>query len=341
MHSHHSHSGAFCKHASPTSSPSSMITTAIEKGFTHYNLTEHIPRSHVNHLYPEEIAENLTPKDLKTAFDEYLLEAKSCASKYADQIQILVGAELENIDGRTGSELNFVEGILRDGQKGQWRIDYVVGSVHHVHGIPIDFDKPTFEKALLRFSQSSLHGNDRIRSHLLLIIAYLDAQLALIQRFQPEVIGHFDLCRLFEKDTPMTLAGKDRIPVELHPLLAEVDAAVKRNVKAATSYGSLFEINTASVRKGWPTPYPGEDVLDIVLAHNGRLCLSDDAHSHEQVGLNYHKAYQYLHRKGVTEVYYLTKTANSSSSQPFSRGTHADKIPLNVLNDFIVKQSPK
>lgn len=317
-----------------------MITTAIEKGFTHYNLTEHIPRSHVDHLYPEEVAENLTPNDLQNTFNEYLVEARKCASDHADKIQVLVGAELENIDGRTNSELEFVEGILRDDRKGQWRIDYVVGSVHHVHGIPIDFDKSTFEKALLHFSQSSLQGNDRMRAHLLLMKAYLDAQFALIQRFQPEVIGHFDLCRLFEKDTPMTLAGKDGISADLHPLLAEVDEAVKRNVKTATSYGSLFEINTASVRKGWPTPYPGEDVLDIILAHKGRLCLSDDAHSHEQIGLNYHKAYEYLHRKEVSEVYYLTKAVTSSTSQPFSRGTHADKIPLKALNDFVVKQTP-
>jgi histidinol-phosphatase (PHP family) len=269
MHSHHSHSGAFCRHAAPNSSPSSMIASAIEKGFTHYNLTEHIPRSRPDHLYPEEIAENLTPKDLQNTFDEYIVEARSCTSKYADRIQVLVGAELENVDGRTKIELDFVEEILKDSKNGQWRIDYVVGSVHHVQGIPIDFDKSTFEEALSQFSQSSLQqGDDRIRAHLLLMIAYLDAQHALIQRFKPEVIGHFDLCRLFEKDTPMTLAGKDKISTELHPLLEKVDVAVQRNVKAATSYGSLFEINTASVRKGWPTPYPGEDVLDVSLKAN-------------------------------------------------------------------------
>ncbi|MCO5585261.1 hypothetical protein L7F22_039194 [Adiantum nelumboides] len=340
-----------------------MIASAIEKGFTHYNLTEHIPRSRPDHLYPEEIVEKLTPKDLQNTFDEYIVEARSCTSKYADRIQVLVGAELENVDGRTNKELDFVEEILKDSKNGQWRIDYVVGSVHHVYGIPIDFDKSTFEEALSQFSGSSLQGDDRIRAHLLLIIAYLDALYALIQRFKPEVIGHFDLCRLFENDTPMTLAGKDKIFTGLHPLLVKVDAAVRRNVKAATSYGSLFEVNTASVRKGWPTPYPGEDVLDvstkdkcsnlihhysqispfnhtqIILAHNGRLCLSDDAHSHEQVGLNYHKAYQYLSRKEVAEVYYLTKNPIPSATQPFSRGTYANKIPLKALNEFIAKQT--
>ena len=125
--------------------------------------------------------------------------------------------------------------VLEDHQ-----LDYIVGSVHHANGIPIDFDKATFDQALASFDGK----------HEALCNSYFDQQYALIQRFQPEVIGHFDLCRLY------------------HP---EVDfrtwpstwAKIARNVEAAVEYGALFEINGAAFRKGWNTAYPGAEVLQV------------------------------------------------------------------------------
>lgn len=67
---------------------------------------------------------------------------------------------------------------------------------------------------------------------------------------QPEVIGHFDLCRLWQPD--VRLDADD-----------EVWRAVRRNVQTAVDYGALFEINAAAFRKGWSTAYPGEEVLRV------------------------------------------------------------------------------
>lgn len=284
MHSHHSHSGAFCCHAASQTSPSSMLSIAQARGFTHYNLTEHIPRAHIDHLYPEERQANITTDDLLRTFQAYLVEARRCAVAFAADkhwpVKVLVGAELENVDGRTAECLEFVESILKDDAQ-QWIVEYVVGSVHHVHGIPIDFDKPMFERTLVHMLSTTegrlhsevllLHDSDRRRAHLLLMLAYLDAQYALLQHFKPEVIGHFDLCRLFQPDTPMTLAGKSAVQSNLHDLLRQVGAMVKRNVAFAAAYGALFEINSASMRKGWQTPYPGEDVLDVSLQTSKRI----------------------------------------------------------------------
>lgn len=54
------------------------------------------------------------------------------------------------------------------------RIEYVVGSIHHVNEIPIDFDQPTYEKAVKSFSQE---GDSAMRMRTLerFLCAYLDA----------------------------------------------------------------------------------------------------------------------------------------------------------------------
>lgn len=45
----------------------------------------------------------------------------------------------------------------------------------------------------------------------------------------------------------------------------------------------------------------------MILQAKGRVCLSDDAHAHQQVGLNYHVARDYLCRKGVDAVWVLER----------------------------------
>ncbi|KAI9069175.1 hypothetical protein FKP32DRAFT_1600067 [Trametes sanguinea] len=53
-HSHHSHSGQFCRHAAGTLED--VVRAAIRRGFETYALTEHVPRSRVEDLYPEELS---------------------------------------------------------------------------------------------------------------------------------------------------------------------------------------------------------------------------------------------------------------------------------------------
>jgi histidinol-phosphatase (PHP family) len=54
MISYHSHSGSFCCHAVGTLEQ--VVTTAIEKNFTSYGLSEHVPRYREVDLYPEEVS---------------------------------------------------------------------------------------------------------------------------------------------------------------------------------------------------------------------------------------------------------------------------------------------
>ncbi|KAJ7172937.1 Polymerase/histidinol phosphatase-like protein [Mycena crocata] len=283
--SHHSHSGQFCKHA--VGSLEDVVLEAINQGFQVYGLTEHVPRYRTEDLYPEE--ENLTLGELEKQFENFLVEAHRLKLKYSTEICLLVGLETEYI---TAPDLDQLEDIL---QKHHERVEYIVGSVHHVNDIPIDFDLPTFQKAVQSIDSAEPTTKDGG-----FLSAYFDAQYELLQRFHPEVIGHLDLCRLY---TPT-------LKISEYP---EAWERVQRNILYAIGYGALFEINTSALRKGWDTPYPGEDVLEIILKHEGRLTLSDDSHGPHAVGLNYGRLPEYLRRAGVSELWFLehSETPNS------------------------------
>jgi len=186
-------------------------------------------------------------------------------------------------------------------------IQHVVGSVHHVNAIPIDFDEPTYHKALASFAEEGDSEHDRLERFL---VAYFDAQYELLQRFKPEIIGHFDLCRLYTPDVKFA----DYLTVW---------EKIERNIEYAVSYGALFEMNAAAFRKKWDTAYPGADVAKLILKHGGKFALSDDSHGPHAVGMNYNRMFHYLKSLGVAELWYL-----GQSDTPNSSGRNVQAIKL-------------
>jgi len=150
-----------------------------------------------------------------------------------------VGLETEYI---TGLDLQRLEDTLSTFGN---RLEFLVGSVHHVNGIPIDFDATTYERAVASCSI----GNEG-DAEATFLSAYFDAQYELIQRFKPEIIGHFDLCRLFSPS----------LRFSNYP---SVWQRIQRNIRYAVDYGALFEINAAAFRKNWDTAYPGKDIIEV------------------------------------------------------------------------------
>lgn len=303
MHSHHSHSGEFCKHA--TSTLEEVVARASELGFTHFHLSEHTPRALPDQLYPEEIEAGFTPATLQDVFQAYLTKARAVQAQYAtanSPMHILVGCETENISSPHSMDfLSKVLSPIQDGPElppssiGTGVVDYMVGSVHHVNGVPIDFDAPTFRRALTAGNKTGAPD------YAALLHAYLDAQYETLKRLRPEVIGHFDLYRLFEPNGPWLTSSADVLRQKL-----------ERNIRFAASYGALFEANSAAFRKGWDgETYPGRDVLRMILSVHGRIALSDDSHGVKQIGLNYFKLRDYLQAENVNEIWYLERDTST------------------------------
>lgn len=299
---HHSHSGSFCKHAHDTLD--SVIATAIGKQFKIFSLTEHVPRLEQYLVYPEENELGMTPSSLKVQFDDYVKAARIQQSKInsdlSSNMKILVGFESEG--GIDDAHLNMCLNIRE-----KIDADIIVGSVHHIHGIDIDFDKPTWEKALQ--AHGGLHGLYR---------EYFTLVQKMIETLKPEVVAHFDLIRLFsyaEVDQEIVVNGetqltKTKIPLEETEKISlkndwpDVWRIIENCVTIIVENNLTVELNSAAIRKGWNTPYPQDDIMKFMISKGVKFVLSDDSHGDDQVGLNYQYVLEYIKRMKIKEIYY-------------------------------------
>lgn len=127
--------------------------------------------------------------------------------------------------------------------------EYVVGSLHHVNSIPIDFSAELYVKALNQ-AEGSLEN---------LYKRYFDEQYVMLQSVRPEVVGHFDLIRIFA----------DQSVADKTLLVPEVWERILRNLEYVIAYGGLFEINSRSWKKGLRDAYPQRDIIQV---RNQRKC---------------------------------------------------------------------
>ncbi|KAF9584067.1 histidinolphosphatase [Lunasporangiospora selenospora] len=305
-----------------------VVESAIARNFTTYGLSEHMPRYKPEQLYPEE--SHLTIQDLEKMYDEFLLEASRLQSKFKSQICLLIGLETEYFDQQS---IDLVRALRQPNRaipasippSSVWtkvsdvkaqlpQVQYIVGSMHHIRGIPLDFSAELYLHALQVVGQGSWEK---------LFEVYFDTQYEMLQGLQPEVVGHLDLVRIFFSSIKSSHhdhhhhhhhqngqsteqeSGK-QIQNGGNRLTDSLWALVKRNVDYVISYGGLFELNSRAWKKGLADAYPQRDILEYILSKGGRVTLSDDSHGPDDVGMFYNpELKEYLERMNVEKVYYL------------------------------------
>ena len=153
------------------------------------------------------------------------------------------------IDWIRPSSLTDIQDLL-----GQYQLAFLVGSVHHVHSIPIDYSAELFGIALRASGDSieKLYGD------------YFDSQYAMLLALRPKIVGHFDLIRLKSKSPNESFKH--------HPIVWH---KIERNLDYVVTYGGLLEINTAGWRKGLEEPFPKHEVCQV-----SRTCCLGLATSH-------------------------------------------------------------
>ncbi|KAI8938387.1 hypothetical protein NX059_004283 [Plenodomus lindquistii] len=282
--SHHSHSGQFCGHAKNTLEE--IVQAAIAKGFHTFALTEHIPRSRED-FYPEEEAEH-TETSLAQLFEDFIAEAHRLRDAYSDKIQILVGFESEFIRPSTLSD---VQSILQ-----RHEFDFFMGSVHHTHTIPIDYDRALYEKARI-----AAGGTDER-----LFEDYFDLQHEMLQALQPPVVGHFDLIRLLSDHRDAEFKG-----------MVSVWGKIQRNLEYIASYGGLLELNSSGLRKGLAEPYPCRSICQRFLSLGGGFVMSDDSHGIDQIGTNYKRLLAFIQETGIKEIHFAERDGGTRQQTRF------------------------
>jgi histidinol-phosphatase (PHP family) len=162
--------------------------------------------------------------------------------EYEDSIDLLIGFESEWI--RPSSH-----DIIKDLVK-HYKFEIFIGSLHHVHTIPIDFDRNLYEKARMAAGGSDVQ----------LFKDYFESQYEMLQALRPPIIGHFDLIRLLSDTPNIDMSGLDII----WPL-------IQRNLELIQSYQGILEINTSGWRKGMNEPYPAKAICQVSFSSTERV----------------------------------------------------------------------
>lgn len=223
-----------CNHAVGTMNE--YVEQAIQKGIDIFGFSDHAPMS-------------FDPKyrmSLNEA-DEYEKEVKELADKYKDQINILLGYEVDFLP-------NYLEERIL-----QAPVDYLIGSVHFIpkDGNLWGFDNPEF---IGGYKNADI---DKIWQD------YFDAIEAMAKSGLFQIVGHLDLIKVFN--------FKPKKDVRL---------IAQKALEAIKKSGMAIEISSAGFRKPVGEPYPSKELLQEALALQIPITFASDAHAPQQVGQN-------------------------------------------------------
>ncbi|MFH1729687.1 MAG: histidinol-phosphatase HisJ [Pseudomonadota bacterium] len=225
-------------------SPEEMIKSAISKGLIQVGISDHYPISYE------------TPWTMhESRVREYLEELKTLKIKFAAEIDVLIGFE---VDYFLDCEEHLKKIPIDE-------VDYLIGSVHlfsqkkaNNEFYAIDYTDEDFNEVLqLKF------GN--IEN---LIKDYFELYLKAAETKIFSFLGHFDLYKKFNIKNKYFDAKKEKY--------LEMTSDKLNKIK---SIGSVLEINTSGFRKGLQEPYPSFEILDLVLQKKVPYIVNSDAHS--------------------------------------------------------------
>lgn len=204
--------------------------------------------------------------------DGYIGEITRLKKKYKNDIQIYLGIEEDACSSVDRS-----------------RFDYLIGSMHYMpyHGkyYPLDASREKLLECVDCF-----YGDP-----LWLAENYYRTFCDYILLRKPDIVGHFDLITKFdEKDVPVFL-GDHRYQRIAEKYLSEV-------VKC----DCYFEVNTGAIGRGYrTTPYPAENLLQILYQYDARIILSSDSHSVQTLDQSFGETKAYLKDIGFRHAYAL------------------------------------
>ena len=230
----HNHT-QLCNHA--TGTVDEYIKRAIELGIDEYGFSDHAPM-------------NFDPKyrmslEQKKLYETWINEAKE---KYEKEIKILLGYEVDYLDGYVLDE------VVNS------KVDYLIGSVHFLKN----------KSEMWGFDNPEFIGVYKSKDIDTIWIEYFDAIKAMAKTGLFDIVGHFDLIKVFK-----FLPKKD-IRLIAKDALIEIK---KSNM--------VLEINPAGLRKPINETYPSKQLLELAFEMGIEITFGSDAHSIEQVGFKY------------------------------------------------------
>ena len=238
-----------------------MTLAAISKGFSSIGFSGHSYTS---------IDLDYCIKDEATYTDE----CRRLQKKYSDKISVLCGIERDFFADNSYPEL-----------------DYIIGSVHYVKAgdeyIAVDLFDGQPEAVKKHF------GGD----YLSFAESYFETVSKLPLVHKTDVIGHFDLIKIFNADGSLFDENSERYR---NAALKAADALLKHDV--------LFEINTGAIFRGRQRePYPSRFILEHIASKGGKIILNGDSHEVNALGFRFEESLNLARECGFKSIYTITK----------------------------------
>jgi len=243
--------------------PEAYIQAAIARGFKRFGMSSHAPLK-----LPIAAPWTMKPENL----ERYFLELNALKRKYQNDIEILVGLEIDYIAG---------EASIHRFNHLPW--DFLIGSVHFVqapNGTWVEIDA-----GFVQFNTGFQNGFGGDKD--LLMQHYVAALKNMIEIDNPKIVGHIDKIRInlqqLDAKYPQSHTYRDGLR-SLLPALAKNNCIV--------------EVNTRGMYKlGFAEPYPEYWFVEELHAHNIPMMLTADAHHPREIDLGFDEVEKVFTRK--------------------------------------------
>ncbi len=188
---------------------------------------------------------------------EFIAEANRLKVKYKDKIKVLCGIEVDYY------ATSVAEGY-----------DYRLGSLHYFKigdkYYSLDISIPGF----MEMAEKEFSGD-----YLAVCEEYYRLLADVPRKTGADIIAHIDLITKFNEG--------DKLFDTKNPRYIN---AYKTAVDKLVTYGLPFEINTGAISRGYrSSPYPSSDILAYIKEKGGKLIISSDSHSKENIAYLFDK----------------------------------------------------
>ncbi len=259
---YHSHC-SFCDGRAPFEE---FVKEAISQGFYSYGVSSHAPLPFPTRWTME-----------WEQMEAYLDEFKNLRSKYADEIELYVGLEIDYLNEESNpSVARFTELPL----------DYRIGSVHLLYDaagevVDIDCSPAVFKERVDR------HFNGDV---LRVVRMYFDRLFRMVELGGFDILGHADKMHYNASC--------------YHPGLLDepwYEALMKDYFSLVASRGYLVEINTKAY-DSLGTFYPNSRYWELMKEYQIKILVNSDAHYPERINAGRMEALRLLQAKGFATV---------------------------------------
>jgi len=259
---YHSHC-SFCDGRAPLEE---FVKEAIRQGFYSYGVSSHAPLPFPTQWTME-----------WEQMEAYLDEFKNLRSKYADEIELYVGLEIDYLNEESNpSVARFTELPL----------DYRIGSVHLLYDaagevVDIDCSPAVFKERVDR------HFNGDV---LRVVRMYFDRLFRMVELGGFDILGHADKMHYNASC--------------YHPGLLDepwYEALMKDYFSLVASRGYLVEINTKAY-DSLGTFYPNSRYWELMKEYQIKILVNSDAHYPERINAGRMEALRLLQAKGFAAV---------------------------------------